>query len=493
MAGTGLGVLAKAAFRIEGGEVSGTGLVLSTYPLTPTLADAEEMVLGGSDMIPFLSEGMEDEYQFDYDQTLIGGAATPSSDIVGIKGSGSLEIAAMYDGLDALIGCALGFERPDLTGYSPVYENSVALEAAAGITASTWKDENDVFTSTAVDAGKFIKVKDGTGAMQVRRISAVTDTKTCTITPDWDTPTTGETPSAADTAVMAFEFTHTFECCNNLMDQLWSDVYGSLPAGVLIATDQIIRRGTLGIEKNQTYPWIFRSCMVNSMSFKGSSGSAITMSADLVPFDLDRVSNTTNPASTTWDWDNSSDIFEMNERVIYSDIDYIQVAVAGDAPLDSGDNMGISSFELAINNNLQVDDQDATTGNYRTAPARGGMREITGSFTIPRYENDTWLDWRDDQEKLIAKISVSGSTLTGDARNMTIYINSFKLEKASVPVTGAEALNQTFNFRAFVPASTPTGFPAQTALEDNNPLGEITITTLNQSPWNVFCDMNKEY
>ncbi len=44
---TALGVLAKAAFRIEGASVSGTGLINSTYPTTPTIADNEEVVLGG--------------------------------------------------------------------------------------------------------------------------------------------------------------------------------------------------------------------------------------------------------------------------------------------------------------------------------------------------------------------------------------------------------------------------------------------------------------
>lgn len=490
---TGLGVLAKAAFRIEGSEISGTGLVLSTYPLTPTLADGEEVVLGGSDMLPFLSEGVEEDYQFDYDQTLIGGSATPGSDIVAIKSAGSLELAGMYDGLDAIIGCALGFERPDLTGYSPTYDSSTALTAGV-CGADTWVDSGTPFV--AGDVGKFIRVKDGTGAGQVRRISGFNSTSSVTVTPGWATPTTGYVPDAADTAVMAFEFTHTFECCNNLQDQLWSDVYGSLPAGVFTANDQIIRRGTLGIYKSyQTKPWVFRSAMVNTLSFKGESSGVVTMSADFIPFDLDRDS-ASNTASTTWDWDNSSDVFEENERVIFSDIAFIRVADYASytaTPLTSANNMGISSFELSINNNLQADDQDATTGNYRIEPARGNMREITGSFTIPRYESDQWFDWRDAGTPLIAYIQINGTTLTNEARSLRIYINTFKLEKGSAPVGGASVLTQTFNFRALVPAATPNGFPAQTVLADNNPLGEISIVTINQNPFNVFLDQNKEY
>ncbi len=483
---TALGVLAKAAFRIEGASVSGTGLINSTYPTTPTIANNEEVVLGGSDQIPFLSESVEEDYSFDYDQTLLGGAATVGSDIVAIKSAGSLELAAMYDGMDAIIACALGFEKP-LAAASPVYENAQALASTAASTASTFTNVGAVFA--AGDVGKFIRLTNALGEGQVRRISVYNSGTDVTITPNWDV-----TPGNTDTGQMAFEFTHTFECCNNLMDQLWSDVYASYPAGgVGSATDQIIRRGTLGVYKSyQTKPWVFRSAMVNTLSFKGDAGGAVTMSADFIPFDLDRDS-ASNIASTTWDLDYSSAVFEANERLIFSDIAYIRVAPFTEAALDAADNMGISSFELSINNNIQADDQDAVSGNYRTEPGRGGMREITGSFTLPRYESDQWFAWRDAGTILIADIVVNGTLLTTSTRSLRIYLNSFKLEKGSAPVSGASVLTQTFSFRCLVPASTPAGAPTQTVLADNNPLGEITITTLNQNPFNVFRDQNKEY
>ena len=54
----GLGVTSKAAFRIEGGATSGTGLVNSAYPTTEATADSEEQYVAAaldySKIVPIL-------------------------------------------------------------------------------------------------------------------------------------------------------------------------------------------------------------------------------------------------------------------------------------------------------------------------------------------------------------------------------------------------------------------------------------------------------
>ncbi len=479
---TGLGTLAKAAFRIEGASISGAGLTTSDYPKTPTEADAEEVALGASDQLALLSEGVEEEYSFENDETLIGRSGVAGIDAISIMPTGGIEVSVFYDGMDAILAAALGFENPNFTN-SPTYDSGVALTGAGGMSSNGFTATASVFA--AGDVGKFIRVTSGTGAGQVRRITAYSGGTIVTVTPAWGTLPTGAS------AEMAFEFTHTFETCNVLSNEDWDQVYPSYPTtGVHSASDRIIRRGTLGFEKNQAKPWIFRSAMVNSLTFTASAGASIKASVDFAPFDLDRDS-ATNTASSTWDWDNSSAVFEENERQIFSDIDYFRLnAYSTGTALDSDDNICISDFTITINNNLQANDQTACTGLYREEPARGGMREVTGSFTLPRYEADTIFTWKDAETTLMGELSISGSTLTNEARNMKIFINSLKITKASAPVAGAGVITQTFEFVALVPSGQPASFPTHILTE---PRPELQIQTINQNPFNVLLDQNREY
>ena len=52
--GTGLGIASKAAARVE----SDNGLVAATWPNSEATADAEEVLLKGSDLLPLMSESM---------------------------------------------------------------------------------------------------------------------------------------------------------------------------------------------------------------------------------------------------------------------------------------------------------------------------------------------------------------------------------------------------------------------------------------------------
>jgi hypothetical protein len=488
---TGLGVLAKAAFRVEGASVSGTGLANTLYPTAPDTtsphADEEEVKLGGSDQIPFTSEGLIDTHNFESDETIIGKAGAAGSDLVGIIPNGNIEVNAHYDGLDSLFACVMGFEKPLATD-SPDYNPSTALEIATpatGQTTTNWVDDAVVFTSA--DVGKFIRTVDNARQGQVRRITAIPGStgSIATVSPAWDV-----TPVAGDTGELAREFVHTFELANQISQDDWDVVYTSFPTGGVYASgDQLVHRGTLGIEKNQTQPWIFRSVMLNSMSISAQTGAGLTCSFECLPFDLDRDS-ATNTASSTWDWDNSSDVFEENERIVYSDMDYIRIdSYSTGTALTSADNRCVSGFELSLNNNLQGDDQSSCAGLYRVEPARGGMREITGSLTVPRYAADTFINWRDAETMLMAKVSFSGSTLATNPRNLTLWLTSFKLMKVGMPVSSAGVITQTIDFKCFVPAGQPASFPTLVA----TPKSELVIQTTNQNPFNPLIDQNKEY
>jgi hypothetical protein len=488
-----LGALSKTALRV-GSDQGMTGSAV--YPTTEATADTEEMLLKFSDQLSFVSEGVVEERRHELDETMVGTPATTDTDETAIMGGGPLELNAFYDGLDQLIACAMGFEKPDPDG-SPVAQNSTALTQSASVGNSVWDDTGTPFV--AGDVGKFIKVND-TGSVagsSVRRISAFTDTNTVTITPDWNNPARGNgaSPVAADTAVMDTEWLHTFECSNNLNKELWTDVYATYATtGIQAATDDIIRFATLGILKFSTTPWIWRAVMVNSITFRFAAGEGMTVSVELIPFNLDRASATNGAASAAdWDFDHSSAVFEPNERIVFSDIDHFRIDdFSTSVSLSSADDQGISAFEMTINNNLKGDDMDAVSGKFRVEPTRSAHREITGSITLPRYNADTFFEWEAADDKLMAHLQATGSTITANARKFEIFINSLKLEAGQASISGAGVTQQTFNFRALAPTGQASGFPTHTT-GLTTPRSEVFVRTLNQNPFSAFLDQQQEY
>lgn len=486
-----LGILSKAAFRLEGGSISGAGLVNSDYPTTPTEADSEEVALDGYDMIPYTSEGINETYTFELDETLAGPAAVINMDNVSIEGDGPVEVQGMYDGIDALIAAAMGFEKGGAAD-SPDSVNPTALTGGTMATG-TWVDSGTPFA--AGDVGKFIRVTSGTGEGQVRRISAYNSTSSVDVTPNWDV-----TPSAADTAEMELEFLHLYELSNRMNDELWTDAWSSYPTGgVGTANDQLIRRGTFGVKKHATTPWIFRSAMINAMTITASQKSGLNFSFDMLPFDLDRASGTNGAASADdWDFNESANMgLGLNERILFNHLNgngFFRIGTYAGGAMDSTDEYGISELSVTLNNNLKADDQDSISTPYRIEPTRGGFREVTGSITLPRYSADTFFTWRENKTILQIHARFAGSTMSSNQRWLEIFVGSLILTEGSANIAGPAAVPQTFGFRAIVPAGNPTfvssGNPTQIITA---PRSELMLRTRNYMPFNMFRDQNKEY
>ncbi len=504
--GAGLGALAKAAFKIEGGSKTGTGPINTLYPQQPDTttphADEEEVLLKTSDQIPLLSESIENEHGFELDETLNGTPGISNMDRVSLMGSGPAECLGMYDGLNQLIACVTGFENPEATD-SPADQNATALTGGA-MAAGTWVDSGTPFA--AIDVGKFIRVTNGGGEGQVRRISGYTNTSTVSITPNWSV-----TPSAGHTAKMAEEFLHLYELAPQLDDILFATLDNNQnftypTGGVGGATDLLVRRGTLGFLKQSNIPWIWRSCMINSMTISIVAGESMKISFDVLPFDLDQASNT-NGANSADAWafthgkpsSGSNAIFQPNQQILFNHMSgsgFMRIDTFAGGAMTSADEYGFNSFTMTLNNNLKGDDQDALTGVYRTKPVRAGFREVTGSFSMPRYESDTFRDWAKAQTILQMHLLLSGSTIVSSARSFEIFISSMKIVKPTAPLSGANAITPTFDFRALIPVSAPTfiagglGNPTQIITK---PRSEMMIRTLNQDPYNAFRDQQQEY
>ena len=108
------------------------------------------------------------------------------------------------------------------------------------------------------------------------------------------------------------------------------------------------------------------------------------------------------------------------------------------------------------------------------------MRTVTGTVTIPRYEDDTQLDRFAADTLLMADFNFVGPSLGSTDCLFEIYIPSLKLTKAEAPVAGPGTISATYDFEALVPAARPYGFPT------DRKGGELIINLQNNVATNVL-------
>ncbi len=261
-------------------------------------------------------------------------------------------------------------------------------------------------------------------------------------------------PETVDTGV----YKHTFELSDNLHTASWAAGDGILAGSGYLAGDNKVRRGTLCIDKSVSI-WEFISTMINVLTVRGDS-KGIYIDLELIPYDLDRASST-NTSSASWsipgtDW--LSILFQ--DLILWID-DY-----SDSVSLSSDDAVGVSEFEIKLENNLRIA-KDSLSGLLIAEPRREAKRMVTGSFTFPRYENDTFLDDLDAQNAMMAMMKFTGSQIgaTGYYRTFWIWLPTIKFDKVDAPMGGSGLIPVSHTFTAEIPAAAPSGFPTQATKE----------------------------
>lgn len=264
--------------------------------------------------------------------------------------------------------------------------------------------------------------------------------------------------SASPETVAAGVYKHTFEPAENLHTESWQAGDGILAGDGYLAGDNKVRRGTLCIDKSVSI-WEFASAMIEGITIKGDA-KGVKVELDLVPYDLDRASavNTSSAAWSTPNDDWPSILFQ--DLVLWID-DY-----SDSVALTSADAVGISEFEIKLENNLKIE-KDSLSGLYVAEPRRDGKRLITGSFTFPRYENDAFLDDLDAQNPMMAMLKFTGSQIgaTGYYKTFWVWLSTIRFDEVKAPVGGAGLIPVTHTFTAEIPAAVPAGFPTQATKE----------------------------
>jgi hypothetical protein len=264
--------------------------------------------------------------------------------------------------------------------------------------------------------------------------------------------------SASPATLAAGVYKHTFELAENLHGESWAAGDGVLAGSGLLAGDMKVRRGSLCIDKTVSI-WEHISTMIQAITIKGDSkGLRITL--EMIPYKLDRAS-AVNTASTTWDIPGTDWLSILFQDMVLWIADY-----SADTALDSGDAIGINAFEIKLQNNMKVE-RDSLSGLYIAEPRRDGKRQVTGSFTIPRYESDAFLADMDDQTAKMAMLKFTGSQIgsTGYYRTFWTWLPTLKFDKVDAPISGPGLIPVSHTFTAELPAAAPAGFPTEATKE----------------------------
>jgi hypothetical protein len=182
---------------------------------------------------------------------------------------------------------------------------------------------------------------------------------------------------------------------------LLSAFFGQLTAGkyTMLETTESVSR-TLAIEKVVSVH-TYTGVKVNQITIAGTPTDRVTIAYDVIAKDAIRTS-VTNTSGVL------SALTDTAENILFTELNF-RIGDLVDA-LVVGDEMGISAFELMVNRNL--DQVHTNQSRLVIEPLENGRREGTFKITIPRYQAQTFLGWKDSHTKLQARLNFTNGTNT---------------------------------------------------------------------------------
>lgn len=175
--------------------------------------------------------------------------------------------------------------------------------------------------------------------------------------------------------------------------------------------------------------WEFAGCKIDTLKISGEANKplGIEIGGAAKALDLSSATNTTGVLTAL-------DTEDAAAKIMMSDL---ELKIAAQASALAGETeKGIGAFEFNLANALALDQFDNRAKTI-LEPKRNGFREVKLSFKIPRYEADTYLDWRDNDTALHCYLKFTSGNYLFD-----IHIPDLKIDKAEAQVTGPGLIEQ---------------------------------------------------
>ncbi|MFH1616660.1 MAG: phage tail tube protein [Planctomycetota bacterium] len=182
--------------------------------------------------------------------------------------------------------------------------------------------------------------------------------------------------------------------------------------------------------------WEYLGCKIDTMKISGEANKPLDfeITGAAKSLSLDSATNTSVVLTAL-------DTADAASKIMFSDLEF---KIAAQASALSGETeKGIGSFELALANALALDQFDNRAVTI-LEPERNGFREVKFSFKVPRYEADTYLDWRDGDTALHAYLKFASGNYLFD-----IHIPLIKIDKCTAPISGPGLIEQNIECTCF--------------------------------------------
>ena len=256
-----------------------------------------------------------------------------------------------------------------------------------------------------------------------------------------------ENPDDSPAELVVGAEAHLFELDYSSQHRAWVTTDDRI-AGAWSANDRVIRTGHLGLLK-ETNDYIWTNVMCTKVTFSGNP-TEMKIAFDLVGYDLLRG----DYSSDTWTFPTGSVGMALFQQ---AEIRFGTRAAAISDPLTLT-VVEPSSFEVAIDLGLKVDDRTPGTAPNILQPVRSGRYDVTYKLEFPRHSSETESTQFEIDTPMSSSIIVTGPQIaaTGEYRKYSLFLPYLNPDDRGGPQTSGESpLTKAYNLRASMDASDP--------------------------------------
>lgn len=217
----------------------------------------------------------------------------------------------------------------------------------------------------------------------------------------------------------------------------------------------------------------------NGMTITGNAGERLQLSFDTIARRM-RNSGQTNSSLA------SVTVPSPEKYIMFEDCTVRIKEQSGAAMTNPADRVYPNSFTISLNNNLEA---DLTTENdpYVDEPTRDEFLEVTGSFGLPKYTNDTTLTAFLAGARMKADIRAISSTQIPNVGGgayyyaFNMYMPSIVITEAGRQVADAGKIGAPVSFKGEKASTAPDGMDGSGALANRDAaangeaIGSITL------------------
>lgn len=448
----------KAAFKLQDS---------TTYPGTA-------IACGAGNQIPFSSESVKRSKNVEPLPTLDGKGGYSDHVVISKRDAGEITCQGFYRSLEQLLAASLGFSHASNSPINPtgsVYRH--LFELSENLHIEDWRlGEKSTVSGSKIRAGtlcvdKQINIDEHLGSM-INQLRIIGDATRGQIQFVFGVAANAmDTASAINTSSASWTYTllskiafddlvfrlrpadeYSIGAINDVLEVV-EDTAGTPDNNLIDVPDGTYSGGSLAAKIQQ----LLNAGTSNSILYK------VTYSNLTHKF---TIKNTNTAHLIQVDYSDS----QLAATIGFQDDPTAALSITGHTPgyyinaaLDSNDAVGISGFEITLDNFLDIDSQTNDSNLKIKEPVRSRPRSVSLTISQPRYTTTTLLDRVDEDSWMVADFRFTGAVIDGAySEEFNIFFPQLKLLTGATNVVDAGAIRPSFPMVASVPQKDMMGF-----------------------------------